>query len=316
MSIFFANLLLDGKWDIFGFHMEPRFRDTKLRPFFDGPVWLQEAYASVDLTDSVQLRIGKTYSHLGLFWDNSFYGNVQVYDGLKLDPDYGLSLEGSLGKKDAPVGLGWWAQYFVVDGGTNVSLPGRDTISIPGARRQNEAILRVEPRFHFGTADVALGASGEYFQAANLPVYGTQDVWRVAGDAKLTVGGLGVWGLFPYLAGRSDRAFPITGAAAPAPGAPVPGASSSKVDYVLAGAEYTIGPVTARYNVSWGNYSDLSIYEWMHVPAVGVAISPNLSVLGEFVLWQQYSPAGTTVDDRSLNLTVKAHLEPARVARR
>ena len=309
VSIFFANLVLDGKWGIFGLHLEPRFRDSKLRPFFDGPVWLQEAYASIDLTNDIQLRLGKTYSHLGLFWDNSFYGNVQVYDGLKLDPDYGVSLQGShWTNKDDRFGLNWWAQYFAVDGGTNVSLEGRDTISIPGARRQNEAILRAEPHFRFGPADLALGASGEYFQAANLPTYGTQDVWRGAGDVKLTIDNLGVWGEFTYQSGHSVSAYPIVGSDATPTAPAVAGRSAAKIDYVLAGAEYTIGPVTARYNVSWGNYSDLSIYEWMHVPAVGVSISPNLSVLGEFVLWQQYGPSGTSLLDRSVDITVKAHL--------
>ena len=229
VSVFFANIILDGKWGIFGLHLEPRFRDTKLRPFFDGPVWLQEAYASIDLGDATELRIGKTYSHLGLFWDNSFYGNVQVYDGLKLDPDYGLSLAGTLGKKDDLLGLGWWAQYFVIDGGTNVSLEGRDTISIPGAHRRNQGILRAEPRLHFGPATIALGASGEFFQASDLPGYGTQNVWRVAGDAKLTVGNLGVWGEVSYQDGRSVTAFPIAGIAATATTPAVPGQSSSKV---------------------------------------------------------------------------------------
>jgi hypothetical protein len=309
LSIFFANLLLDGKWDIFGFHMEPRFRDTKLRPFFDGPVWLQEAYASIDLGKSAQLRIGKTYSHLGLFWDNSFYGNVQVYDGLKLDPDYGLSLEGALGKKDDPASLGYWVQYFVVDGSTNVSLEGRDTISIPGARRRNQAILRLEPRFRFGPASLALGGSAEFLQAADLPApYGTENVGRFAGDAKLMIGSFGLWGEFTFQDGRTVSDFPVVGAAATATTPAGPGASSAHVDYALAGAEYTLGPVTARYNVSTGYYTDVNIHEWMQVPAIGVAISPNLSILGEFVLWQSYSATGSSILDRSLNVTLSAHL--------
>jgi hypothetical protein len=309
LSIFFANLLLDGKWDIFGLHLEPRFRDTKLRPFFDGPVWLQEAYASIDLDQSTQLRIGKTYSHLGLFWDNSFYGNVQVYDGLKLDPDYGLSLGGTLGKKDDPVSLGYWAQYFVVDGSTNVSLEGRDTISIPGARRRNQAILRAEPRFHFGSATLALGGSAEFLQATDLPApYGTQNVGRFAGDAKLTAGGFGLWGEFTFQDGRTVSDFPVVGAAATATTPAGPGASSAHVDYALAGLEYTLGPVTARYNVSTGYYTDLNIHEWMQVPAIGVAISPNFTILGEFVLWQSYSATASSILDRSVNVTLRAHL--------
>src|SRR5205807_436179 len=92
VDLFFANLLLDGKFGAVGLHIEPRFRDSRLRSFFPGPVWAQEAYASVTLARGHVIKAGKAYSHFGLFWDNSFYGNVQVYDGLKLDPDYGLSL--------------------------------------------------------------------------------------------------------------------------------------------------------------------------------------------------------------------------------
>ncbi len=307
VSIFFANLLLDGKWGRFGLHFEPRIRDTKLRPFYDGPVWLQEAYASVDL-GIAELRVGKTYNRLGLFWDNSFYGNVQVYDGLKLDPDYGLSLGGEVGKKDDLASLGFWAQYFVVDGGTNVSLQGRDTISIPGARRRNQAVARLEPRFRLGSTTLAVGASGEYLQAADLPVIGTQNVWRGAADAKLTVGGLGLWGEFTHQDGRSVTDFPITGTPATATAAAIPGQSSSKINYVLAGAEYTVGPVTARYNFSLGDYSDVSVKETMHVPALGLAVSPNLSFLAELVIWRRYTPVGDSLVDRSFNLTMNAHL--------
>ena len=127
-----ASLTADGKYDVFGVHIEPRFRDTYLRPYYDGPVWVQEGYVSASIGSTaypLTLKVGKEYSRLGLFWDNSFYGNVQVYDGLKLDPDVGLSLEGSVGNPGRG-GLRYVAQFFVIDGGTNVSLEGRDTISI------------------------------------------------------------------------------------------------------------------------------------------------------------------------------------------
>jgi hypothetical protein len=80
------------------------------------------------------------------------------------------------------------------------------------------------------------------------------------------------------------------------------------VDYALAGLEYTLGPVTARYNVSTGYYTDLNIHEWMQVPAIGVAISPNFTILGEFVLWQSYSATASSILDRSVNVTLRAHL--------
>ncbi len=257
---------------------------------------------------AAELRIGKTYNHLGLFWDNSFYGNVQVYDGLKLDPDYGLSLSGEVGKKGDLASLGWWAQYFVVDGGTNVSLEGRDTISIPGARRRNQAVARIEPRFHSGPATIAVGGSGEFLQAAYLPEIGTQNVWRAAGDVKLTAGGLGIWGEFTRQDGRTVTDFPFAGTPATATAPAVAGRSASKINYVLAGAEYTVGPVTARYNFSLGDYSDVSVTETMHVPGLGFAVSPNLSFLAELVIWRRYTPEGDSLVDRSFNLTMNAHL--------
>jgi hypothetical protein len=305
VSVYWANLVLDGKWGAFGVHIEPRFRDTPLRPFFGGPVWLQEAYGSIDFGPA-RLRIGKTYSRLGYFWDNSFYGNIQVYDGLKLDPDYGASLEGEVGKAEDTFSLGWWGQYFVVDGSTNVSLPGRDTISIPGARRRNQAIVRLEPRLDVGPAKIVLGVSGEYLQA-DLPSIGSQNVWRGALDAKVTVLGLNVLGELQHQDGRTVTDFP--NATTPATGAQpaVPG-SSSKVDYAQIGAEYTLGPVTARYNVSLGSYTDVRVKEWLHVPGVAVAVSPNLSLLGELVFWQQDRPGSSVLVDRSFNLTLYAHL--------
>jgi hypothetical protein len=306
VSVFWARLLIDGKWGAFGLHLEPRFRDTKLRSFFDGPVWLQEAYGSADLGPA-ELRIGKTYSRLGLFWYTSFYGNVQVYDGLKLDPDYGATLQGDVGKASDPVSLGWWLQYFVVDGSTNVSLPNRDTISYPGARRRNQVIGRLEPRFALGPATLALGASAEYLQA-DLPSIGPQDVWRAAGDATFTEGALTLRGEYLHQRGRTVTDFPFAGTAATATTAAVAGRSSANNDYYLAGAEYTVGSVTAIYTLSVGSYNDVSAQEWMHVPAVSVAVSPNISFLGELVFWSRSTPQGGSLVDRSFNLTLNAHL--------
>jgi hypothetical protein len=322
VSVFWARLLLDGKRGIFGFHLEPRFRDSPLRTTSttvngasvltytqDDHAWLQEAYASVDLDAlGAQLKVGKEYSHLGYFWDNSFYGNVQVYDGLKLDPDYGASLEGALGKSDDLLGLGYWAQYFVVDGGTNVSLPGRDTISVPGARRRNQTVLRLEPRLSVGAATVALGVSGEYLQA-DFPTIGPQNVWRGALDATFTLAGAKVLGELQHQDGRSVTDFPL-------PSTPAGPGSSANVDYAQIGGEYTYGAVTARYYVSLGSYNNIPLAtggtvthkEWMHVPALGVVVSQNVSVLGELVFWQHDTPTSSVLVDRSFNLTVHAHL--------
>jgi hypothetical protein len=298
VSVFFANLLLDGKWDNFGLHIEPRFRDTKLRSFFEGPAWLQEAYASGSW-GPVTVKVGKSYKRLGLFWDNSFYGNVQVYDGLKLDPNYGLSVEGQLGDT---FGVDFSAQYFIVDGRTNVSLANRDTLYIDGARRRDAIVGRIAPTYHFAEAGAAhIGVSAEHF-TADLPS-GEEGVTRFAGEAKVTYERFGAWGEVLFQDGRHVTDFPYAGTAEP----PTPGRSSADNRYLLVGAEYGIGPVTLRYNLSYGDYHDVHVTELLHVPAIGYAVNDNLSLLGEYVYWTRDTPEGDVDVDKSLNVTVSGH---------
>lgn len=313
VDLFFANIVLDAELGRFGFHAEPRVRNGKLRPFFDGPAWVQEVYGHGRVTGldgdvSLVLKVGKEYSHFGLFWDNSFYGNVQVYDGLKLDPDYGVSLEGVYREKGR-VGLRGWAQFFVIDGQTNVSLPGRDTISIPGARRRNQAIGRLEPFVALGDSAVArLGISVSGLQA-DLPVLGTQDVFRGAVDLTVSAGGLTLWGEYQRQNGQTVTDFPIAGAPAPeAGGTTTPGQASRHIDYALAGGEYTRGLFTARYVFSRGDYRDVDVRETMHVPSLGLALDPGLSLLAELVIWQRHTAVDDpTLVDRSLNVTLYGH---------
>jgi hypothetical protein len=293
LSLFFANLVVDAKSGIWGLHVEPRFRDTKLRGFFGGTSWAQEVYASVSLNRETTLKVGKEYSHFGLFWDNSFYGNVQVYDGLKLDPDYGLSLEGGYATAEQ-AGLRYWAQFFLVDGQTNVALQDRETFSISGARRRNQAIVRLEPFAKTGGVELKLGLSGAYLQA-DLPTVGKKDVERGAVDISANVAAFSGWAEYLYQHGQSVTDFPATGT------------FSSHNHYGLAGVQYSVGKVTARYNVSFGRYADVSTTEWMHVPAIAVALGDSLTVLGEYVFWKRYASPIDTLLDRSLNITLAGH---------
>ena len=307
----FIKLILDAKFGRFGFYSHIRFRDTKLRPFMDGPVWIEEAYASADLGTKgvpVTLKAGKISSQLGLPWDNSFYGNIQMGDGLKLASEFGLSLEGRFGAEDRG-GIRYAAQFFPVDGRTNYSFKDRDTLWIEGARRRNESLLRIEPFLQFTrSAALKTAVSGAYLQA-DLPG-GAEDVFRGAVDATLTIGTWGLWGEVLLQKGQTMTDFPYAGTPAkPAslfkPAEPaIPGRFSSENYYVLAGTEYTYGPVTARYNFSYGRYADQSVSEWMHVPGIGVALNQYLTVLTEFVLWPRSTPEGDSTIDRSLNISV------------
>jgi hypothetical protein len=155
---------------------------------------------------------------------------------------------------------------------------------------------------------VALGASGEFLQATGLPGLGTQNVWRAAGDLTVVAGGLTLRGEVLHQDGFTVTDFPIAGTAATATAAAVPGQASAHNDYLLVGGEYTLGAVTAVFTSSLGSYNDVGVKEWMHVPAISVAVSPNVSFLGELVFWQNVTSAGTSLIDRSFNVTMNAHL--------
>jgi len=302
LELYFAYLRIDGTFGRFGLHFEPRFRDTRIRPFFDGPSWVEEAYAWADV-GPLTVKAGKIYSRLGLFWDDSFYGNVQLFDGLKLDPDNGLSVEGAFGDDR---GVSFVAQYFLVDGRTNLSFDTRDTISIIGARRRNMLLARVDPFFNIGAVGRGrVGLSAEHLTADLTD--GEHPVTRVAIDVGVDAKGLTAWVEWLRQWGETVTDFPYPGIAATATMPAVPGRFSTRNTYWLIGGEYTFKRLTIRYNYSVGHYETVAVTESTHVPGIGVALHSNLILLAELVLWNRYAPEGTTVMDRSIDVTLTGH---------
>ncbi len=301
LEFYNVRLTFDADFgDGFGFHLEPRVRDTKQRSFFAGTAWIQEGYASYKTGDHT-VKLGKLYSQLGLFWDNSFWGNVQVYDGLKLAPDYGASVEGKFAL-DPKFGVGYAAQFFLVDGSTNVSLPARDTISIPDSRRRNQVLLRVDPYVKWeGGGEARLGLSGAHLQA-DSPGIADDDVLRYAVDAKLGYAGFGLWGEYLHQEGQTVTDYPIAGVPATDTSEAVPGRASDSIDYFEVGAEYSYGRLTGRYNFSAATYKGVGVKEWLHVPALGFKINDNLQLGAEYVHWSRSLSGAHERYNRSFNL--------------
>src|SRR5262249_49976199 len=149
-ELYNAYLLLDVPYDEFNFHAEPRFRETKLRPYYTSNFWFQEIYLqwTDPLLQGGTIKAGKAYNRFGRFWDGSFFGNTPYMDGITLDPEMGFSYEGKAGDAksiDAEFAL----QYFTNDASTNGSLQDRDTISYAGARKRDMFVGRLAPRYHF-----------------------------------------------------------------------------------------------------------------------------------------------------------------------
>jgi len=296
----YSTLKIKAPWDWFGLYFEPRLTTEKMRPYYDSLAWVQQAYAFAQV-GTLTLKVGKVYKQLGLFWDNSFYGNIQVYEGLKFDPNSGVSLEGNWGKE---LGLDVSAQYFVVDGYLNSSLDGRDTVSIPGARRRNIIAGRLQPFYQpLPHLRLALGLSGESF-VADLPEQRNQ-VQRLSADVRLQAKGLGLWGEVLHQFGASVNAFPERGDPSASP--PVPGRASASNTYLLAGVEYDLKWFVPRYNLSIAKYRDLDVSEVLHLWGVTYPFHEHGSLYVEYAWWDRFAPQGRTSYDRSINLTVMGY---------
>ena len=111
-----------------------RFRDSgvPLRPFYvNDDFWLWEAYGFLD-TPLGRLKAGSIYRQFGLFWDDSWWGNVQYMDGLKLRSDYGFSLEDTPEFKD-DFKIDRYFQFFFAQSRVSGAILGADSDSFAGS---------------------------------------------------------------------------------------------------------------------------------------------------------------------------------------
>jgi hypothetical protein len=340
MEAFRAALFLDSKVDRWGAHIEFRMRDKKVRNFYDGTAWLEEIYGSADIITAdntkfgpMSLRVGKTYTQFGKFWDDQFYGNPQLRDGLKLDSNYGVSLDGTLGAKKV-FGTKYWGQYFVIDGGTNTSSDGRDTISNPApssgyptgtnplARRRNIINGRIEPFLQFSeTMWIKFGGSLQNFTADFGPTMKQENVIRYAGDMTVNLKFISFWGEFTQQDGKHVLAFPFAASPAIVAGDPygraprgaTPARSANKAHYALAGIKATWKGISLRYHFSMADYMNIlypapagsvppggvvptiTVREMMHTPAITLAVIPQLTLMIEAPVHKRYIPAAPSL---------------------
>jgi hypothetical protein len=293
-EVFELRLRVDAEFGRWGMHLMPVIRDTKERAFFPSSAWVQEAYGYGKF-GPVTVKAGKVWAQFGRFWDNSFYGNAQEFDGFKLDPNHGISIEGDIGPQERK-GLVFFAQYFIIDGTTNYSLPGRDTLSIEGARRRNYLVGRVEPFIKLGDlTTLKLAASGGYFQA-DLPIMGKQNVARVAVDTTIMVQNFTAWGEYTHQFGNHLSASPFAGTDPLVP--------HDRADYAMVGAEYTYDRYTARYNFNMGSYKPIDYKETRHVPGIGVAVDRRMFIMLEYVMARRYNGGVSALLDHCLALTI------------
>jgi hypothetical protein len=318
---------LATSYGAFGGHAELRMRDgghigpgssnQYLRGFFSSNLWFQELYAYYRPWQLLTIKAGKVYRKVGIFWDDSFFGNLQYFDGQKLNPDYGAEIAGERSFKGGQFTLGYSAQYFLNSDGINGSLIAGRTVGaapmggdlaalrtyspspeaeVDSAGNRMTQVKNVvdgrvdgvwQPRPWIG-ADVAVsGLYGTVRRVSTVDMIDDQATYaQVAADATMHVGPVIAYG--EYL-----RQF---------------GPALRDADYLLVGARATFRRLSLRFNTSYVNYHLAPrVQEYILQPGLTYTIGGGLAALVEYDEWQRKDPRldpGWKPYDRSMNFVL------------
>lgn len=340
----FLNLdRTEGPWTI---HVQGRWRDTRLRSFFPSNVWIQEGWVAyeaplegrrsstdgapdaepseerdraADSPATLTLRAGKIYQRIGRFWDGSFFGNVHYFDGLKLDPEFGVEavLAAPLGAGGSEAEL--YLQGLVGSDRVNGALTGRD---LEGEEELEEKGLAAGLRVSASLAEmggrglrgtVRLSGLAERVEPPPGSVARDATLEHVAADLELAWGGTGL--LYLEWTRRASGGPGELGRLLPPGGTAARDVAGSRTTWWLVGARARLGPVGLRYNVSTAGYDDGGFRERIHQPGFTWHAAESVDVLLEYDDWRR-DPAGSPPApadelplreeriDRSLNLVL------------
>jgi hypothetical protein len=288
----------------YGLHVQTRARDSKLRSYFVSDVWFQEAYVWAK-TPVGDVHAGKFYRKVGVLWDDSFFGNVQYFNGLKLNPDYGVELVGTRPARAlsaSPFSLDYSVQYFANNDHVAGSLPGRDVESDPTATLRDTATARLVPTWSLGAGrSLAVGLSGLSGRIERTTGATSQlsfSLSQIAGDVTLT------WGpTISYVEVLEQKGIRPALAVDPASG---PRLGYLDGTYLLAGVRWQALPrLNLRLNYSQVDYRDLKTTEVEVVPGVVVKLHDKLDLIVEYDGWKSEPRGGPdTFIDKSYNFVL------------
>ena len=273
----------DGLFTKMGVHSELRIREQdKFRSFFTTRTWFWELYGWVD-TPAGRFKGGKIWRRFGLDWDGSFWGNVQYYDGFKLNPDLGLSWENTWNVSDG-FKVDGFAQFFIHEDGINGSIAGSDSESVVGSNQRNTGVVRLIPTWTFSDqSTLALGLSGLAGEIVNNPMHVSVPDQVLGSWAVDLTYNTARWKVF----GEVLQAYGVRNPVRYTSGGP-----SNLTTDVLVGTHYRQGPVTYRVSYSAGFDENPSGWQQIWVPGVTIALTKNIDFYAEWSRWDVSRPSG------------------------
>ncbi len=295
LSIYAFVLKLDAetKDKRFGLHVESRVRDTKLRPFFNSNIWFQESYGYMH-TSWGDLHVGKFYKKVGFLWDGSFFGNVQYFNGLKLNPEFGGEFVGKKAAGDH-VDIDYSVQYISNNDHVDGALAGRDVESDTNAAFRNGITARIAPTFKLARrVNLTVGVSGLTGQIDRV-VGKSFQMSQVAGELNLEVGKVGFLGEVLVLNGEAnDAAHPLSRA------------GYDNAVYFFGSIRYQVfKKLLARVSYSQVNYQGANSVERELLPGLVYTVRKNVAVIVEYNYWD-VTPTGaqSKLLDKSLSFVL------------
>lgn len=277
----------------FGLHVETRFRDTKLRPFYPSTVWFQEAYAFAH-TNIGEVHVGKFYKKVGIFWDESFWGNILYFNGLTLHPEFGAELVGSK-NTGGQTKINYSLQSINNNSHTDGALEGRDVESDTNAAFRYGFTARIAPSLQLGDQySLTIGVSG-LTGTIERTVGSSFQLSQMDGDVTFKAGDASVFSEILYQRGEKDDVHH-----------PLSRPGYDNTVYYWGGVRYFIlKKLLLRFSYSRAYYLGALSVEQEFLPGITYSIQNNLAIIVEYDYWKlQPEKLPSTTVDKSLNFVV------------
>jgi hypothetical protein len=269
--------------DQIGLHTQARWRDDSLfRPFFTERTWLYESYA-FGKTPVGTFKLGKIRNRIGFDWDESFWGNVQYFDGYKLDPDWGVSWE-QIWALSNKLSLDSSAQVFLAEDNVNGTFPGGDAESAPDYDEDTTFVLRLAPKWSFtDSLSLSAGITGfrsEIKSEESITGFDDEVINGYAFDLNFRIGNLSILGEVLQVFGVRNPAHYATG-----------GASDESRNFYI-GANYDFGPLLLLGAYSRGEYDNPGGEQDLYVLETHASLTKYITLILGYAYWT-VQPADT-----------------------